>query len=113
MSGDVEATIQCGSEFLEEHMRTQYLHLIAFECDKCKGPIVSGSTVVRENEISRETEILEVGAICLSCGHRPNQGTAPGGVHDFPPVRWDTSTTTRADHMVSAYFEMVNREERH
>ena len=113
MSGEREATIEYGSEFLEGRMRTQYLHLTAFLCDKCGGPVVSGSTAVRENEISRETEIREVGAICLSCGHRPNQGTAPGDVHNFPPVRWDTSTTTRADHMVSAYFEMVNREERH
>jgi hypothetical protein len=94
-------------------MRTQYLRLIAFVCDECGGPVVSGSTAVRENEISRETGIQEVGAICLSCGHRPNRGTAPGDVYGFPPVRWGTPKTTRVDHMVSAYFEMVNREELH
>lgn len=98
-------------------MRTHYLRLIAFECDKCGGPVVSGSTTVRENEISKETEIREVGAICLSCGHRPDQGTVPVHVHDFPPVLWDPSKTTRVDHrvdhMVSAYFEMANPEERH
>ena len=79
-------------------MRTQYLRLIAFECEKCRGPVVSGSTAVRENEISRETEIREVGAICLSCGHRPARGTAPSDVHYFPPVLWDTPKTTRVDH---------------
>lgn len=86
-------------------MRTQYLRLIAFRCDKCGGPIVSGSTTVRENEISRETEIQELGAICLSCGHKPDLGTAPEDLRNFPPVRWDTPKATCVDHMVSAYFE--------
>ena len=94
-------------------MQTQYLRLIAFRCDECGGPVVSGSTTVREKEISRETEIREVGAICLSCGHRPDRGVAHSDVHDFPPVLWDTPKTTRGDHMVSAYFEMVNRAELH
>jgi hypothetical protein len=94
-------------------MRTQYLRLIAFECEKCRGPVVSGSTTVRENEISRETEIREVGAICLSCGSRPDWGTPPRDVHDFPPVLWDTPKTSRVDHMVNAYFEMINRAELH
>ena len=94
-------------------MRTQYLHLSAFLCSECNGPVVSGSTAVRENEISRETDIQEVGAICLSCGQRPNRGTTPSGVHDFPPVLWDAAKATRVDHMVSAYFEMVNRAELH
>ncbi len=100
-------------EFLGEHMRTQYLRLIAFRCSKCGGPVVSGSTTVRENEISRETGTREVGAICLSCDHKPDLGSAPKDLRNFPPVQWDTPKAAHTDHMVSAYFEMVNRAERH
>jgi hypothetical protein len=94
-------------------MKTHYLRLVAFECEKCMGPVVSGSTTMRESEISKETEIQEVGAICLSCGHRPDRGAEPSDVHNFPPVLWDTPKAPRVDHMVSAYFETVNREELH
>jgi len=44
---------------------------------------------VRENEICRETDIREVGTICLSCGHRQGKATEPGFTRDFPPVEWD------------------------
>ena len=94
-------------------MRRQYLHVSAYICDKCQGPVVSGSTGVRENEISRETDIREVGAICLSCGHRQNKATAPGFTRDFPPVLWDAPDPFEPEHLVSAYFEEVNREELH
>ena len=92
-------------------MRKQYLHLSAFPCDVCSGPVLSGSLAVRENEISRETDIRAVGAICLSCGHRQSQARAPGGTRYFPPVRWDVPETIGGGHLVSAYFETLNREE--
>jgi hypothetical protein len=94
-------------------MRRQYLHVSAYSCDKCGGPVISGSTAVRENEISKETDIKAVGAICLSCGHRQSKATAPGGTRDFPPVRWDVRQTIGAGHLVSAYFERLNRGELH
>jgi hypothetical protein len=46
-------------------MKKQYLHLSAYSCDKCAGPVIAGSIGVRENEISKETDIRGVGAICL------------------------------------------------
>jgi len=94
-------------------MRRQYLHVSAYFCDQCGGPVVSGSTGVRENEISKETDIRNVGAICLSCGHRQSKATAPGETRDFPPVQWDARSTIGAEHLMSAYFEAVNREELH
>jgi hypothetical protein len=69
-------------------MKTHYLHLSAYACDKCAGPVVAGSIAVRENEISRETDIRELGAICLSCGHRQNKATEPGLTRNFPPALW-------------------------
>lgn len=36
-------------------MRIQYLHISAYLCERCRGPVISGSTPVRENEISKET----------------------------------------------------------
>lgn len=94
-------------------MRKHFLHVRAYSCDKCGGPVISGSTAVRENEISRETDIREVGAICLSCGHRQNKATAPGYTRDFPPVLWDAPSATENQHLVSAYFEVGDREELH
>jgi hypothetical protein len=37
-------------------MRRQYLHLSAYSCDKCTGPVIAASLAVRENEISKETD---------------------------------------------------------
>jgi hypothetical protein len=91
-------------------MRKHYLHVRAYSCDKCGGPVISGSTAVRENEISKETDIREVGAICLSCGHRQSKATAPGKRGNFPPVQWDLRSAIPLEHLVSAYFEAVNRE---
>jgi hypothetical protein len=71
-------------------MKRQYLHLSAYSCDKCAGPVVAGSVAVRENEISKETDIHEVGAICLSCGHRQSNATEPGLTHTFPPTQWES-----------------------
>jgi RNase P subunit RPR2 len=77
-------------------MKKQYLHLSAYPCDNCSGPVVAGSTAVRENEISRETDIRKVGAICLSCGHRQSQATERGLTHDFPPMSWEPRKATEA-----------------
>jgi hypothetical protein len=71
-------------------MKRQYLHLSAYSCDKCTGPVVAGSLAVRENEISKETDIRQVGAICLSCGHRQSKGTEAGVTRNFPPVQWES-----------------------
>jgi hypothetical protein len=94
-------------------MKVQYLHVSAFSCDKCRGPVISGSTAVRENEISNETDIREVGAICLSCGHRQSQATAPGVTRNFPPVQWDIPDATGAGHLATANSETLNRAEPH
>ena len=94
-------------------MTKHYLHVRAYRCNKCEGPVISGSTGVRENEISKETDIRNVGAICLSCGHRQSEATGAGETRDFPPVQWDATHVGEPEHLVSAYFEVVNREEQH
>ncbi len=40
-------------------MRKQFLHLSVYSCDKCSGPVVAGSLAVRENEISKETDLKQ------------------------------------------------------
>ena len=70
-------------------MRTQYLHLSAYSCDQCTGPVIAGSLAVRENEISKETDIRQVGAMCLSCGHRQYKASAQAPARDFLPVQWE------------------------
>jgi hypothetical protein len=72
-------------------MKKEYLHLSAYACDQCAGPVIAGATAVRENEISKETDVREVGAICLSCGHRQNKATEPGVTRYFPPTQWEST----------------------
>jgi hypothetical protein len=89
-------------------MRKQYLHLSAYSCDQCNGPVVAGSLAVRENEISKETDIRPVGAICLSCGHR--QAMTEFGIScQFPPVEWESANLVDGSHLAIAYGEMLNR----
>jgi hypothetical protein len=71
-------------------MRRQYLHLSAYSCDKCTGPVIAGSLAVRENEISKETDIRQIGAVCLSCGHQQSMMTEPGVLRQFPPIEWES-----------------------
>jgi hypothetical protein len=77
-------------------MKKQYLHLSAYACDKCAGPVIAGSVAVRENEISKETDLQEVGAICLSCGHRQSKATEPGLTRNFPPTPWGSVKAVEA-----------------
>jgi hypothetical protein len=90
-------------------MRKQYLHLSAFPCDVCAGPVLSGSLAVRENEISKETDIRAVGAICLSCGHRQNNATEPARARHLSPIAWEPAGTIGASHLTAAFVEALNR----
>jgi len=90
-------------------MRKQYLHLSVYSCDKCDGPVVTGSLAVRENEISKETEIRQVGAICLSCGHRCDKTMALGKTRQFLPVEWESAKRVDLPHLAAAFQEMLNR----
>ncbi len=83
-------------------MRKHYLHLSAYSCDKCAGPVVAGSIAVRENEISKETDVRAVGAICLTCGHRQSQATEPGVTRNFPPSLWDPTKAIDASRATTA-----------
>lgn len=65
-----------------------YLHLMAFPCEKCKGPVVAGRIGKRENDITQETDIAEMGAICLLCGSRPEALLDPSQACHFRPVEW-------------------------
>lgn len=71
-------------------MKIQYLHLSVYLCEKCNGPVVAGVLAVRENEISRETDTRQVGALCLTCGHGQQKPKEPGHIRNFPPIRWES-----------------------
>ena len=49
--------------------------------------MVSGSLGIRETEITKEIDIRQVGAVCLSCGHPQKIGVTR--TRCFPPVEWD------------------------
>lgn len=92
-------------------MRKQYLHLSVYDCALCGGPVVTGSVAVRENEISRETGFRGVGAICLSCGHRPESASAPARIRHLSPFEWETVGPVGEGHLTTAYAEALNRAE--
>jgi RNase P subunit RPR2 len=66
----------------------QYLHLSAYACNKCEGPVVTGSVGTRATDISKEVDIQEVGAVCLTCGQKQNMTDGQLFVRQFPPVEW-------------------------
>lgn len=70
-------------------MKKQHLHLCVYLCEKCGGPVVSGSLGIRETEITKEVDIRQVGAVCLSCGRFQEAHFAD--VRCFPPIEWDLS----------------------
>ncbi|HUD64495.1 MAG TPA: hypothetical protein VMQ17_07950 [Candidatus Sulfotelmatobacter sp.] len=92
-------------------MRKQYLHLSAYPCDTCAGPVVAGSLAVRENEISKETDIRQVGAICLGCGHLQSAATAPARARHLQPMEWAPVDAIQASHLTTAFVEGLNRAE--
>ncbi len=90
-------------------MKKQYLHLCVYPCDKCRGPVVSGLLAVREKEISRETEIRQVGAICLLCGHRQSKVAEFAIARHFPPVEWESVNLPDITHLATAFEGMLSR----
>jgi hypothetical protein len=94
-------------------MRKQYLHLSAYTCDMCAGPVIAGSLGVRENEISREIEISAVGAICISCGHRQAKATEPGRPRYFFPIEGEQESIRGAGNSETPDVQALNRAERH
>lgn len=70
-------------------MKTQYLHLCAYPCERCRGPVVAGSLAIRESEITKEIDIRYLGAVCLCCGNKQDTKTMP--IRHFFPAEWDLS----------------------
>jgi hypothetical protein len=67
---------------------THYLHLSAFPCEKCNGPVIAGSLGTRLDDITQEVDIRSIGAACITCGFRPERITGPSVDHQFRPVPW-------------------------
>jgi hypothetical protein len=94
-------------------MRKQYLHLSAYPCDACAGPVIAGSLGVRENEISKETDIRQVGAICLSCGHRQCEAAEPARARHLMPMEWAPADEVKTSGQTTAFVEALNRADLH
>ena len=82
-------------------MRAHYLHLAAFDCIACNGPVISGSVTTRETAIQRETGIKQVGAICLTCGKRYNSLPTSRAVRHIAPFEWNF-VSNKEEHEESA-----------
>ncbi len=92
-------------------MKKHYLHLSAYRCAACDGPVIAGSTAVRENEISKETDIRHVGAICLSCGHRQDKATEPAHACHLLPIAWERPPERHTLNPTTVFVEALNRAE--
>ncbi len=73
-------------------MKTNYLHLSAFACDECDGPVISASRSTRETEIQRATDIRQIGSVCLLCGKRYVGLPSSGIVRHIAPFEWHSGT---------------------
>jgi hypothetical protein len=69
-------------------MRTNYLSLSAFACVECNGPVISGSVGTRETEIQRETDVRQIGSICLSCKKQYGSLPTSRAVRHLAPFEW-------------------------
>jgi hypothetical protein len=81
---------------------THYLHLSAFACEKCKGPVIAGFMGTRHDDISKETDIRNVGATCLACGFRPEILLEPSVEHHFRPIEWNCTVQNCAQPLSTA-----------
>ncbi len=95
-------------------MKKHYLHLSAYPCDACAGPVIAASTAVRESEISKETDIRTVGIpVCLSCGHRQDHASEPARARHLLPIAWEAVGATDPRLPTGAFVEALNRAELH
>jgi hypothetical protein len=94
-------------------MKKQYLHLSAYPCDACAGPVIAGSLGVRENEISKEIDIRQVGAICLSCGHRQAKATEPALPRHLMPIAWEPTIAVSISKPATALVGALKRSDLH
>ena len=73
-----------------ENRPKQYLHISATPCAVCRGPVIAGWTGVRQTEISKETEITPIGAVCLFCGIKSETMPQQQDTQlQFRPVEWE------------------------
>jgi hypothetical protein len=94
-------------------VRKQYLHLSAYPCDVCAGPVIAGSLAVRENQISKETEIRHVGALCITCGHGQSAPTEPACARHMLPVEWESTNVGSTGQKKAEFVEELSRVELH
>lgn len=73
-----------------------YLHLAAFPCEKCNGPVIAGWFGTRHDHITKEDEIRKIGAICLACGFKPEVMVEPSAGYRFRPLQWEWVIKERA-----------------
>lgn len=77
-------------------MQAKYLHISAYACEHCDGPVISAAFGIRETEISRESALTQVGAVCLLCGSKPAEIADRNLARQFAPVEWALRKDGRA-----------------
>jgi hypothetical protein len=66
-----------------------YLHISAFPCKECRGPVIAGWIGARYSEIEKEMEITPIGLVCLWCGGKPEATAARGAEVHCRPLEWE------------------------
>ena len=96
-SADIIIAVTSRGDKTRFTMRTNYLHLSAFTCDECDGPVISASRSTRETEIQRATDIRQIGSVCLLCGKRYVGLPSSGIVRHIAPFEWHSGTSRTLD----------------
>ena len=70
----------------KESMTVHHLHLRAYVCKKCNGPVIATTLGIRKTAIAGETVTGQLVPSCLLCGDRPISVDEPG--FGFFPIQW-------------------------
>lgn len=78
-------------------MTAHHLHLRAYICKKCNGPVVATTLSVRKTPISGAITTGQLAPSCLLCGDRPITVDEPG--FGFAPIEWPMLSALPADQL--------------
>jgi hypothetical protein len=80
-------------------MIVHQLHLRAYVCKKCNGPVVATTLAIRKTVISGEIMTGQLVPSCLLCGDRPISVDEPG--FGFFPIEWPMLSVLPANQRTS------------
>ena len=82
-------------------MSAHFLHLRAYICKKCNGPVIGTTLAIRKTAISGEIATGQLMPSCLLCGDRPLIDDESG--FGFAPIAWPMLSVVPADQAITEH----------